>query len=322
MSPLSPISPKKKLARLMDNDYAVQYNDENLGEDFESTPWMPPSVDKATEFKRLSIYHGGTTRIDAVNLTKVDDLGAGVILYFQFAMTMSIALCIMSFLSLPLILFTFYGSGIPEEERDGLGMYRYALGNIGYQDGDSSAECNAERYGEDSVCIHFWGREMSMEEAASVITAMEVVSIVVFFIGVFHLHRRSFSVTGRAQRTQVSISDYAVEVHGIPPDCSDKAILKHFSDLYALDKTDWRGRPPVEGSEAVVDFKNTGDPIHAGTWVAECALHKSIGHFIASFKKKQHLMQKLFRCRARMKMYAENSCHNGGHREARYVSVN
>jgi hypothetical protein len=51
--------------------------------------------------------------------------------------------------------------------------------------------------------------------------------------------------------------------------------------------------------------------MHMNTWVAECMLHKSIGRFISSFKDKIYLMDKLFRARAKMKMFAENSPHAG-----------
>ena len=315
-SPIPPIggrSPREH--REMDNRHTIEGANENLGENFEETPWLPPSVDKAAKFRKETIYHGGSIRIDSLNLTKAEDLGAGVVLYFQFAITMSITLLIMSFLSLPSLIIIYYGRGMAEEDRDAFGMYRYTLGNIGYEDyGSDAARCTSSKYSEDDNCIHFQGNEISVKEASNVLTAMEFLSVFVFFVSVFHLHRRVFSVTGKTSKSQVSISDYAVEVHNIPPDCSDLQILKHFSDLYALDRVDWRGRPPLEGAEVVSDIGNTNEPMHLDTWVAECVLHKGIGHFIASFKDKQHLMEKLYRARARMKMYAENSPHTGGHK--------
>lgn len=33
-----------------------QLTDENLGEDFESTQWLPPSIEVAMEFKRENIF--------------------------------------------------------------------------------------------------------------------------------------------------------------------------------------------------------------------------------------------------------------------------
>ena len=33
-----------------------QITDENLGEDFESTRWLPPSIEVAMEFKRETIF--------------------------------------------------------------------------------------------------------------------------------------------------------------------------------------------------------------------------------------------------------------------------
>ena len=61
--------------------------------------------------------------------------------------------------------------------------------------------------------------------------------------------------------------------------------MKHFSDLYALDKRDWRGRPVVEDAVPVDNCANSGgNKIHMHTWVADCILHKGIGGFISSFK--------------------------------------
>jgi hypothetical protein len=42
-------------------------------------------------------------------------------------------------------------------------------------------------------------------------------------------------------------------------------------------------------------------------------VHKAVGEFISTFKSKQHVMQRLYRARAKMKMYAENSPHAHGH---------
>jgi hypothetical protein len=53
----------------------------------------------------------------------------------------------------------------------------------------------------------------------------------------------------------------------------------------------------------VVNAENSGDRSYVGTWVAECIIHKSVGAFISSFRDQQHLMEKLKKNRAKMKMY-------------------
>ena len=49
--------------------------DENLGDDFEATPWLPPSLDKAMAFKNSEVYANGDGRLDAINIIQAPDLG-------------------------------------------------------------------------------------------------------------------------------------------------------------------------------------------------------------------------------------------------------
>ena len=53
-------------------------------------------------------------------------------------------------------------------------------------------------------------------------------------------------------------ADYAVEVHGnMPKDATEEELIAHFSDLYALDKPDFRNRPPFEArhKKIIAQFK-------------------------------------------------------------------
>lgn len=86
--------------------------EENLGEDFDQTPWIPPSLDKAKEFKRRAIYRGGNARLDSIDIVKVSDLGTGVTLYFQFALSMAVCLFLMTIFSIPALVFSFSGNNV------------------------------------------------------------------------------------------------------------------------------------------------------------------------------------------------------------------
>lgn len=300
-------------------------DDENLGEDFEETPWVPPSVEKATKFKRERIFRNGDARIDSVDIIHAPDVGAGVNLYFQFAMSMTICLFIMSVLSLPSLIFTYHGQGISPEDQDALGLFQYTLGNIGYDptlsDYKTLAKCNSPRYTRNDTCLHISGNEVSINDAANVITAMEFLQILVFFIGVFHLYRKAISVSGKKSNAEASVSDYSIMVTNIPRDTTEEELLNHFNKLYGLDERDFKGRPPLEGAEPISDVGNSRDSRYEGKWIAECILHKGIGDFISSFKNKQHIMERMYRCRARMKMYAENSPHADGHNMSLYMKA-
>lgn len=52
--------------------------------------------------------------------------------------------------------------------------------------------------------------------------------------------------------------------------------------------------------------------------LSQVILHKKIGSFISEFKSKDHVMQKMYKARAKMKMYAENTSHADGHNLPRY----
>lgn len=301
-----------------DRDFVpFEESDENLGENFESTPWVAPSIEKAKEFKHKSIFRNGNARIDSVELVTAPDLGIGTTLYFQFALTMGCVLLINSFLSLPALVFVFNGSNIGTEDRDVLGLYRYTLGNIGFnRESKTFAEdskCEGSGYAPGEICLDINGNEVSMSEAASLITAMEFLQIIVFFLGVYHLYHKSISVMGRAAKSSIAISDFSVMVTKIPSDTSDKEIIEHFNALYQLKVPDTQNRPALEDAEPVDNIDHTGDKLHLNTWIAECIIHKGIGGFISAFKSKQHILQKLYRARAKMKMYAENSPHADGH---------
>ncbi len=86
-------------------------NNENLGDDFLSTPWLPPSIEKAKVFKYQTVFRGGEERLDSINVIKAPDLASGVTLYFQFAKCMAVTLFLMSLLSLPALSMVFTGSG-------------------------------------------------------------------------------------------------------------------------------------------------------------------------------------------------------------------
>jgi hypothetical protein len=78
---------------VLENSREVE--DENLGEDFDQTPWLPPMIEKAKEFKRKAIYHGGEVRLEGISLADAPDLGAGVSLYFLFAKVMAVCFLVM-----------------------------------------------------------------------------------------------------------------------------------------------------------------------------------------------------------------------------------
>eukprot|EP01039_Chlorochromonas_danica_P003057 gene3057-3337_t len=304
----------QQLLNNTDQNYLLyEQEDENLGENFDITPWLPPTIEKAKEFKRKAIYRNGDARVDSVELVTAPDLGIGASLYFQFALSMGIALIVMSLLSLPSIIFAYHGKGITTEDQDVLGLYKYTLGNIGYnpdsKEYNNHATCTGSGYAKNEICMTIYGHQFSLSDAASIITALEFVQIVVFYLGAAFVYHKSLSVLGRTAKTSIAISDYTVMVTNLPSDASDEELIQHFNQLYKLNEVDFMHRPIVEDVQPVQHTDYSNDTLHQSTWIADCILHKKIGGFISSFKSKQHVLRKLFRARACMKMYAENTPH-------------
>jgi hypothetical protein len=96
---------------------SIAADDENLGENFQVTPWLPPTIEKAEQFKRDSIFRNGDVRLDSVEIVSAPDLGSGVTLYFQFAVTMAICLFVMSLLALPELIFVYSGTSVSLENQ-------------------------------------------------------------------------------------------------------------------------------------------------------------------------------------------------------------
>ena len=111
-----------------DNEFDINNDYEGLQEqNYENTDWVPPSLEKAEDYRVKHSFHGGTSKMKDINMTKVLDFGTGVPLYFQFMKSFAILFFLMSLLSVPSILFCFYGEHILPTDRDGLHLYRFTL---------------------------------------------------------------------------------------------------------------------------------------------------------------------------------------------------
>lgn len=189
------------------------------------------------------------------------DLGVGVSLYFQFIKSMTICLLIMSILSVPNIMFAWYGSRIAQEEQDALGLYRFTLGNIGYNKKSTTysvdSACSAFP-NSTNTCIRVLGNyEIPLVNAASILTACEILQVLVFFITIGYLKGMLEVFEGQMEQLLTSVTDYSVMVTNLPKHCEEAQLIAHFSHLYPLDKPDWKGRPPLHGARPVEHVRQT-----------------------------------------------------------------
>ena len=105
-----------------------RHNEENLGEEFEETPWVPPSIGKALEFREQAILRSGNAPLRTIKVCQAAELGPGVSLYFQFVKSMALCCFFMSLFACPAIIFASFGSAVPDEDKDSFGFWKYTIG--------------------------------------------------------------------------------------------------------------------------------------------------------------------------------------------------
>ena len=110
------------------DEFELDIDYEGLQEqNYENTEWIPPSIEKAEEYRVKHSFHGGSSKMKDIKMTQILDFGTGVPLYFQYIKSFAILFFFMSLLSVPSILFCFYGEHILPTDRDALQLYRFTL---------------------------------------------------------------------------------------------------------------------------------------------------------------------------------------------------
>lgn len=127
---------------------------------------------------------------------------------------------------------------------------------------------------------------------------------------IFLQHRLNYLRNNEVE--ECSVAEYSISVNGLPSNTTVEELVRHFSNLYPLDRPDWKGRPGILFCKPVTNISNTGNPEYINSWVSECILHKRIGGFLSAFKYREGLLNKLRHSRAQMKMYSENTPHAHG----------
>lgn len=297
------VSEAVRMKRYKD-DNGFSYQDENLDDNFETTPFVPPNITRAGDYKWSKIYKGA--RYDFIKMTTTNDMSSGVNLHFMFLKTMSFGLLFMTLCCIPTILFSYSGKGIPVTEYDLLQLDQFTIGNIGTDKSLGAAQCEPSAYAtSNDTCITVLGSyHLPLSQISLAVTILEVIQVLVFLIAVCHLGcnvRRLEEAKNSKEMT--SATDYTVLVSNLPRDTTEIELIQHFSDLYQLEKPDWRGRLPLEDARPVQFCDNSGEPAHVGTWVAECVIHKRVRSFILAGRQLVRMLEKLYLLKAKMKMH-------------------
>jgi hypothetical protein len=238
-------------------------DEENLGENFEDTPWCPPTLEKAELYKKHAIFQGGDAHLWTTDVCRSAELGIGVSLYFQLVRSIGVCFLVMTILSIPSLYFSWYGHRIPEEDFDSMGLYRYSLGNLGYNPNNQAYETDSacKRFHSymasvNDTCIHLVGdTELPLSAAGTILTFFEMLQILVFFLTVGYLRWRTTSISSELSKSMTSVTDYSIMVQDIPTDTTADQLISHFNGLYPLDKMDWAKRPPLAGARPVQEVR-------------------------------------------------------------------
>lgn len=168
------------------------------------------------------------------------------------------------------------------------------------------------------VCLRIFTQEFSLQSVANILAVCEILQVLIFLIGVSILKAACGRVRGGVGNRTCSVSDFAIRVDNIPSDTTVEQLLTHFSNLYSLDKTDWKQRKPLDGATTVSNVYHNGQSLYKGTWIADIVVYGKIGKLIRSFKEKKKNMEELLRYRAMMKMYNHDTSHAYGPNPSKY----
>lgn len=279
-------------------------------------PWLPPSILHAVEYKQRSIFREGTSSLWETDVTKASDLSRGVLLYFEFARSASLCMLLLSILSIPSIIFSYFGQRIPIADRDAIGFSQFTIGNIGYDRSSltykTDSTCKNQPSSYTGRCITIFGSEIKFADAETVLTTFEFLQIVIYLLFIIRLLWRSASFSRREANNDIKIADYTVMCRRLPGDTTTDELVEHFNDLYPLDREDWKKRSPLKGVRTVQNSEYSGKYEFIGTWIADCVIFSGIGKALRTFKAHEGLTIALLRSRALVSMYSEGTCHKKG----------
>jgi len=277
------------------------------------------------EYKKIGCCGIGVGPVRTVDVT--DDLGESVPLYFQFAKSFSVCFLIMSFLSLPSLIFAYSGIGISDEDKDSIGLYQLTIGNINNNNNNKINNCKRPDHKDDTNCIDVLGLgisflEFSMSEISAIITITEILSIVVFFITIKHLDNKFQKVEKRnMKQSNLGLEAYTVLVTNLPKEFTLADLIVHFSSLYYLDSKDRFKRPPIKNAKPLQHCEYNDVPLYRSTWIVNIHLNYNLSKYFNAYISKQKLFTQLYRARALYKMSMYNTPHKKGANKKRELKA-
>jgi hypothetical protein len=303
----------------------VECDGENLGPDFEETPWKVPEYDKAAQQKAENMFEQGKSSLCNLTARRLQKLGVGIRLYFEIASLFSALMFGAALLSIPALILYSGGAGI---ENSNLGAFSLAALSAGMYAPSQYQSLNngtlTPFYRQET---NFGSSKIERWRATYMVSGLDFVVSVVFFAAYFRLRNYVDKTNDLVDLQTTTTSDFSVEIYkGLPPDTTEDEVLEHFSSLYCLDKVDIRGRPAIskKGKETksvdqegivkpVMDVEHVdGDSKYVGKWVAEVTLVKNNGGALLHYLHLSTLQKRVRQQRATIKKFSEGTVYSKG----------
>ena len=246
----------------------------------------------------------------------LSELGVGVHLHFKLLKALFWGFLVLAVLHLPALLLYRSGARLPRDKVDLLGSYRFTLGNMGID-----PLWDLDGAGDVAIPMHFPGLGITLfpspHDAGVILASCDVVSCIVFAFLIVYTHHIIGHAKREHKRRVLTTKDFAVFVTGLPKHVTKAEIINHFSDLYPLNRPDWKGRPPPPPTgrpkRPVADLAHVGgDRRYEGRWVAEVVIARRNGEILQTALQHKDKALQIRRLRAQVKRYGPTTAPEGG----------
>ncbi|KAL3664265.1 hypothetical protein V7S43_010592 [Phytophthora oleae] len=260
----------------------------------------------------------GMTSVFQAHMDDIGALGIGMQLYFMLTKYLSVVFVIMGIISLPAIMVNSYGHGITTKMVDPLQLAYSSIGNGGVNSDTAAAARNCLPIGSIDCTWETVDTPLTSnpKTVTWIVTLTDVIYSFVFMCFLLFYSYRATKAIKEHQNKHLTPARYAVMVHGLPADATEKEILEHFNSLYDLNKPEdyrklwfgccWGRRDKVKRSRSKkavnrnlvsnVDHlegsTSINKDLYLNTWIAEVSVAHPTGGLLRTFLSIEWLSQK------------------------------
>ena len=198
-----------------------------------------PSIEIARAHARQNRFQNGDAKCCSTSIHSLGSASVGIGLYFRLLKVLALYFLVASLLSVPALVLNYVQSGLGTEQKDSLGFAQLSLGNQGVSDDDALScksslngtvagvrDCNGTR-----IDVKLDGlidmQDVSATSVAYTITLCDLLYSACFLFLVRWLRRDIDDFVDRADAENLTGSDYAVFVKGLPSDCTSSELREH-----------------------------------------------------------------------------------------------